>query len=126
MCRSRRELSNAYLLAKFGFDTAGLPPPPPRTSLAKFARSPRTDYYYRSPRYGVVSSCCRGVGIEGTFGASEAAVEESGDWMGLSTEVDTVPCRHGKVALGYVGGGLCFFLTFIIFYSNFWLIVGKL
>ena len=22
MCRSRRELSNAYLLAKFGFDTA--------------------------------------------------------------------------------------------------------
>ena len=25
LCRSRRELSNAYLLAKFGFDTAGLP-----------------------------------------------------------------------------------------------------
>ena len=34
MCRSRRELSNAYLLATFGFDTA------PRTSPFKFARSP--------------------------------------------------------------------------------------
>ena len=47
LCRSRRELSNEYLLAKFGFDTAG-------TSFLKFARSPRTDYYYyyyRSPRY---------------------------------------------------------------------------
>ena len=48
MCRSRRKLSNAYLLAKFGFDTAenesGLPPPqPPRTSLVKFARSLSTD-----------------------------------------------------------------------------------
>ena len=30
MCRSRRELSNAYLLAKFGFDTAS------RTSPVKF------------------------------------------------------------------------------------------
>ena len=27
MCRSRRELSNAYLLAKFGFDTAENEPP---------------------------------------------------------------------------------------------------
>ena len=35
LCRSRRELSNEYLLAKFAFDTA------PRTSLARFARSPR-------------------------------------------------------------------------------------
>ena len=44
MCRSRRELSNKYLLAKFGFDTAeNEPPPPPRTSLVNFARSPRTD-----------------------------------------------------------------------------------
>ena len=34
LCRSRRELSNAYLLAKFGFDTAS------RTSLVKFAREP--------------------------------------------------------------------------------------
>ena len=41
------ELENAaiYLLAKFGFDTAesGLPASQPRTSLVKFARSPRTD-----------------------------------------------------------------------------------
>ena len=36
MCRSRRELSNEYLLAKFGFDK-------PRTRLVKFARSARTD-----------------------------------------------------------------------------------
>ena len=43
LCRSRRELSNEYLLAKIGllacllacFDTA------PRTNLVKFARSPR-------------------------------------------------------------------------------------
>ena len=34
MCRSRRELSNAYLLAKFGFDTAENEPP-------KVARGPR-------------------------------------------------------------------------------------
>ena len=27
MCRSRRELSNAYLLANFGFDTAENDPP---------------------------------------------------------------------------------------------------
>ena len=44
MCRSRRKLSNDYLLAKFGFDTSGLPPPPPpRMSPVKFARSSRTD-----------------------------------------------------------------------------------
>ena len=34
LCRSRRELSNAYLLAKFGFDTAS------RTSPPKSARGP--------------------------------------------------------------------------------------
>ena len=33
LCRSRRELSNAYFLAKFGFDTAANDP-------VKFARSP--------------------------------------------------------------------------------------
>ena len=36
LCRSRRELSNAYLPAKFGFDTAENEP-------CKIARSPRTD-----------------------------------------------------------------------------------
>ena len=36
LCRSRRELSNAYFVAKFGFDTAENEP-------FKFARSPRTD-----------------------------------------------------------------------------------
>ena len=63
LCRSRRELSNEYFFAKFGFDTAGLPlwylqflkivrstaaaaesglpASQPRTSLVKFARSPR-------------------------------------------------------------------------------------
>ena len=41
LCRSRRELSNEYLLAKIGFDTAETSQP--RTSLVKFARSPRTD-----------------------------------------------------------------------------------
>ena len=40
--------SNEYLLAKFGFDTAEdspvyQPTSQPRTSLVKFARSPRTD-----------------------------------------------------------------------------------
>ena len=35
LCRSRRELSHAYLVAKFGFDTAS------RTSPLKFARSSR-------------------------------------------------------------------------------------
>ena len=43
LCRSRRELSNAYVLTKFGFDTDenGLPPPPPpRTGPVRFTRSP--------------------------------------------------------------------------------------
>ena len=44
-CRSRQELSNENLLAKFGFDTAenGLPASQPKTRLIKFARSPCTD-----------------------------------------------------------------------------------
>ena len=41
-CRSRRELSNAYLLAKFGFDTAENEP---------FQVCPLSAY--RSPRYGL-------------------------------------------------------------------------
>ena len=36
MCKSRRELSNEYLLAKIGLDTA-------EKSLVKFARSPCTE-----------------------------------------------------------------------------------
>ena len=35
LCRSRREVSNAYFLAKIGFDTAENEPP--RTSPLKFA-----------------------------------------------------------------------------------------
>ena len=46
MCRSWRELSNEYLHAKFGLLSCLLASIQPRTSLAKFARSPRTD---RSP-----------------------------------------------------------------------------
>ena len=62
LCRSRRELSNEYLLTKFGFSCARIPGSlffflregpldlacllasiQPRTSLVKLARSPRTD-----------------------------------------------------------------------------------
>ena len=34
-CRSRRELSNAYLLAKFGFDTAGNEPSKPSKKVSR-------------------------------------------------------------------------------------------
>ena len=43
MCRSRRELSNEYLLAKFGFDTADNEP----CKVCPLSA-------YRSPRYGLV------------------------------------------------------------------------
>ena len=46
LCRSRRELSNAYLLAKFGFDTAENEPskvcrPPPRAATTRRRRGGR-------------------------------------------------------------------------------------
>ena len=44
LCRSRRELSNAYLLAKFGFDTAENEP---------FQVCPLSAY--RSPRFGTLA-----------------------------------------------------------------------
>ena len=45
MCRSRRELSNAYFLAKFGFDTAENEP---------FQVCPLSAY--RSPRFGTLGT----------------------------------------------------------------------
>ena len=44
MCRSRRELSNAYFLAKFGFDTEENEP-------CKVCPLSGYSYYYRSPRF---------------------------------------------------------------------------
>ena len=48
LCRSRRELSNAYLLAKFGFDTAENEPskvyPEPRARAAAAAAPAGGDF----------------------------------------------------------------------------------
>ena len=56
LCRSRRELSNAYLLAKFGFDRAENKPSKaslsarPRTPAVPFARRPHAGLQ-RAPRW---------------------------------------------------------------------------
>ena len=55
LCRSRRELSNEYFLAKFGFDTAENEPikvcPLSVYSPDHYYYYYYYYYYYRSPRY---------------------------------------------------------------------------
>ena len=61
LCRFRRELSNAYLLAKFGFDTAENEP-------SKVCRIPRRHRPYHQYR--------RAAGPESSWGASLGWVRE--------------------------------------------------
>ena len=49
LCRSRRELSNEYLLAKFGFDTAENEPC--KVCPLSAYRSPRSTYVLENPAY---------------------------------------------------------------------------
>ena len=65
MCRSRRELSNEYLLAQFGFDTAESEPskvwPMLNNSSLFFVRLKGTRGEPASPRGGDSPGCCREV-----------------------------------------------------------------
>ena len=63
LCRSRQELSNAYLLTKFGFDTGSRTSPvnvfpDPSTSAAR-TLSKRTEYPTAPPRRTSISSATR-------------------------------------------------------------------
>ena len=73
MCRSRRELSNEYLLAKFGFDTAENEP-------LKFSRiqpwtQPRLTFLSRGSRASS-PACASG---PGSRGSSAGAARRYGD-----------------------------------------------
>ena len=89
MCRSRREPSNAYLLAKFGFDTAENEP-------CKVC--PRSAY--RFPR-------CMWIFPEPVPGVFQISVDRMGH--GGSTPYSDVPAHLGVVTLrvsrSYVGLG---------------------
>ena len=72
MCRSRRELSNEYLLSKFGFDTAENEPCKACPLSA-----------YRSPRYDPIKV----LGFDQCWSASPKET---------FTEVCTNECKHGR------------------------------
>ena len=77
LCRSRRELSNEYLLAKFGFDTA-------ENELVKFARSPRAQIAQVVIKR-VEPGWVGGLGIGVTLAASTTAPEQA--WQHPNTWV---------------------------------------
>ena len=85
LCRSRRELSNKYLLAKFGFDTA-------ENELCKVCPLSA----YRSPRYGFPNQQERLLDRRGASGggdgrASERSKKRSGRRDELSLVFTTIP-----------------------------------
>ena len=102
LCRSRRELSNAYFLAKFGFDTAENEPcqvcPTPRNAAAKRAKrvaGPR----WRPAGYG-------GRGGRGPPAGPLSAAHKAED----PVEVEAInnfqhtadwPCRVAELALAF-------------------------
>ena len=65
LCRSRRELSNAYFLAKFGFDTAENEP---------YQVCPIEQCVRVSSRRSLGATGCQAAGLEGTASACRAAL----------------------------------------------------
>ena len=122
LCRSRRELSSEYLLAKFGFDNT-------ENQLCKVCRSPRTDYYYYgSPRcIGLITSEDRSQ-LERDFSAKEkkeAHLTPRSRMEGArplyiphAPTAPPVPNLEQTVSL-YVFSNFCFNFCF-----NSWLIFG--
>ena len=72
LCRSRRELSNAYLVAKFGLDTAENEPCQVWPSRAASRRRRRSRACWRSPRRCSRTRRCRGRRWPAASGAGSA------------------------------------------------------
>ena len=97
LCRSRRELSNAYLLAKFGFDTAENEP-------SKVCRIPRVDR--RVTREGGRARALDRVGAGGHEGGAQAFAHTrpAALWPGSSR-------KHVSTSVGSVRSSKRLFLV---------------
>ena len=81
MCRSRRELSNAYLLGKFGFDTAENEP----CKVCPLSAYRSTRYYYVKTRPLCLGFPIKDPGAGGSVGVEKADWMKSCDDAGLAT-----------------------------------------